>query len=415
MKLKKWIVGLALLGSFQVNAGATRNIYTDTIVRSSNGAILSLPSTTDTIVGRATTDTLTNKTLTSPVLTAPALGTPASGVMTNVTGTAAGLTAGNATLAATVTLNANLSGDVISSGSNATTLATTQSAAHTWSAQQSFTNNAAVQLIMSGWANGTGNNANGQIQLGTGTLLAGRGLIYYDAASSGYMIFENTESTAGIYGYRFKTRTSGTPITALEITGSGGATLASTLGVTGLATVSGGININGGSFAAGNIYKSAALGLVISTITGSGTDFNLLTPSGSVIASVTTGTKNVDFGGGITTVSGIKFSSATTGMAEMTNNGSGLAVSAANGSTNTLTVGTVNGTFMANEFTSHKMALFTISGNGTVIHLLDDPSSIYSTTSNTASKINVTISAGTITFQNETGSALSMFSTWLHF
>ena len=31
----------------------------------------------ETIVGRATTDTLTNKTLTAPTLTTPALGTPA--------------------------------------------------------------------------------------------------------------------------------------------------------------------------------------------------------------------------------------------------------------------------------------------------------------------------------------------------
>jgi hypothetical protein len=70
----------------------------------------------DDIVLKTATQTLTNKTLTSPTLTTPALGTPASGVMTNVTGTAAGLTAGN------VTTNANLTGNVTSVG-NATTIA----------------------------------------------------------------------------------------------------------------------------------------------------------------------------------------------------------------------------------------------------------------------------------------------------
>ena len=51
---------------------------------------------------------------TSPTLVTPALGTPASGVMTNVTGTASGLTAGN------VTTNANLTGGVTSVGNAAT-------------------------------------------------------------------------------------------------------------------------------------------------------------------------------------------------------------------------------------------------------------------------------------------------------
>ena len=47
---------------------------------------ISLPDATDTLVGKATTDTLTNKTLTSPTMTAPVLGTPASGTLTNATG-----------------------------------------------------------------------------------------------------------------------------------------------------------------------------------------------------------------------------------------------------------------------------------------------------------------------------------------
>lgn len=50
------------------------------------GGTVTGPAGTDTLVGRASTDTLTNKTLTSPILVTPALGTPASGVLTNATG-----------------------------------------------------------------------------------------------------------------------------------------------------------------------------------------------------------------------------------------------------------------------------------------------------------------------------------------
>ena len=81
---------------------------------SGNEVSVAIDSTVATLTG---SQTLTNKTLTAPLL-----GTPTSGVMTNVTGTAAGLTAGNATLAATVTTNATLTGDVTSSG-NATSIA----------------------------------------------------------------------------------------------------------------------------------------------------------------------------------------------------------------------------------------------------------------------------------------------------
>ena len=58
---------------------------------------------------------------TSPTLVTPALGTPASGIMTNVSGTASGLTAGN------VTTNANLTGHITSTG-NAAVLGTFSSA-----------------------------------------------------------------------------------------------------------------------------------------------------------------------------------------------------------------------------------------------------------------------------------------------
>lgn len=56
--------------------------------------VITIQDSDDTLVGRNTTDTLTNKTLTAPTLTTPALGTPASGVVTNLTGTAAGVTVG---------------------------------------------------------------------------------------------------------------------------------------------------------------------------------------------------------------------------------------------------------------------------------------------------------------------------------
>lgn len=66
-------------------AGTLTNLslITPTFPTIVNTGTLTLPTTTDTLVGRATTDTLTNKTLTSPSLSSPSLSSPAlSGTVT---------------------------------------------------------------------------------------------------------------------------------------------------------------------------------------------------------------------------------------------------------------------------------------------------------------------------------------------
>jgi hypothetical protein len=82
----KGLVSVTNTGTGNNVLATSPTITTPVISSIVNTGTLTLPTSTDTLVGRATTDTLTNKTLTSPTLTTPALGTPASGVLTSCTG-----------------------------------------------------------------------------------------------------------------------------------------------------------------------------------------------------------------------------------------------------------------------------------------------------------------------------------------
>lgn len=62
-----------------------------------NTGTLTLPTSTDTLVGKATTDTLTNKTLTSPTITGASVSSMASSVITSGTSVSASGTAVNFT------------------------------------------------------------------------------------------------------------------------------------------------------------------------------------------------------------------------------------------------------------------------------------------------------------------------------
>lgn len=125
-------VGLSLPADFTVTNSPVTTTGTLTgnwvVTPTGTGAVVrtSSPSiATPTITGHATIEGVTPTGATgtgnlvfstSPTFVTPVLGTPTSGVATNLTGTAAGLTAGN------VTTNANLTGVITSTG-NATSIA----------------------------------------------------------------------------------------------------------------------------------------------------------------------------------------------------------------------------------------------------------------------------------------------------
>jgi hypothetical protein len=96
-----------------VLAGATSGTTTLTPAAVSGTTTLTLPATTDTLVGKTTTDTLTNKTLTSPTIT---------GASITVASTAApafsAYTTTTQALTGAVTTKVNFGGEVFDTNSN---------------------------------------------------------------------------------------------------------------------------------------------------------------------------------------------------------------------------------------------------------------------------------------------------------
>ena len=109
------VPSIAIAGDFPIlNQNTTGNAATVTTNANLTGPIISIGNATSVASQTGTGSTFVMAT--SPALVTPDLGTPTALVGTNITGTAAGLTAG------TVTTNANLTGPVTSVG-NATAIA----------------------------------------------------------------------------------------------------------------------------------------------------------------------------------------------------------------------------------------------------------------------------------------------------
>lgn len=238
-----------------------------------------------TVVTTDDTQTLSNKTLTaaaltSPTLTTPALGTPTSGILTNCTGTASGLTAGQATASLglkTATTTVNISS--ATAPNSGQVLTATSGSAATW---QDAT--VALSSLTSAGSSSTLSNGDREIDWNWSLVSSSYGLkIGESSASSGGVLFSAaTALSSSAQPFQVKAQTT----TVIDVSSNGAVSLTSRAGYGLDFTTTSNPGATSGTigFTTGDATSGTSGGFVINTgaiSSGTGGDISLFTGSAS--------------------------------------------------------------------------------------------------------------------------------------